>query len=347
MPMTGDLRQVSAIDAEFDAQAPDARASVTDGSAWHGELVVAVVFAAETAVALMCLGGHVSVPMALVLHAVVTVALATWIWSRSRNGHDVVLPLLCLIVTLFLGPLGALGTHGLQWISGRSRDRQELLDAWYARIASSRSTDEVTRLSDAIVVGRSLEFPDGPPPSFLKVMQSGTTAEQQTVLGIIARRFHVDYLPVLDLALQSPVPVVRVQAAAVAARVRDPLQREVEAAADKASAGGLTVEERLECAAYLRKAMVGGLIDESVRERANDTKARLIGTVVQSIEAGTIGRQTLQPEAVDVVERDLIAAGDFAMLRAVRRQRMYSTLGRRRTRVARWARAPRAASEAP
>ncbi len=342
MPMTADTRQGSAVDAKPDARAPDALAAATDVSAWYGELVVAVVFAAETVVVLMCLGGHVSVPVALVMHGALMAALGAWIWSRSRRGHDVLLPLLCLIVTLFLGPLGALATHGLQWLSGWSRERPELLDAWYARIASSRSTDEVTRLSDAIAVGRSLEFPDGPPPSFLKVMQSGTTAEQQTVLGIIARRFHVDYLPALNLALQSSVPVVRVQAAAVAARVRDPLQKEVEAAIETASVDGMTVEEKLERAAYLEKSAVGGLIDESIRMRANGTKVRLISAVVQSIDAGTLGRQVLQPEALDVLERDLIETGAFGVLRAVRRQHIYSRLGRRKTRVARWTRATRA-----
>ena len=79
----------------------------------------------------------------------------------------------------------------------------------------------VTKHCDMVAIGRALDLAGRAPPSFSEAIDKGTLLQKQNALGLIARKFHPGYLSALKAALKSDEPVIRVQAAAVAAHVRE------------------------------------------------------------------------------------------------------------------------------
>ena len=59
-----------------------------------------------------------------------------------------------------------------------------------------------------------------PAPAFLDRLACGTLDQQQGAIAAISRDYHPNMRPALMAALASPVPALRVQAAAVFARLR-------------------------------------------------------------------------------------------------------------------------------
>lgn len=246
------------------------------------------------------------------------VILAFLLRAAAQQESDVTFALLALLAGAAIGPVGIAGAGVVGLIP--SRVNKELLDQWYDRISQATMIDPVTRLSDDVSVGRAVNLQGAMPLSFLATMEAGTLSERQSVLGIIARRFHSDYIPVLHCALRSEEPVVRVQAAAVAARIRPEIARQFHDCIEDlplASAGfigALALLQRIE-------ALVGsGLLDEGDRLRGAIVGARL-GDVVLS---GARQLRSSRAQAAitrlqrETLERLLIEKQAFAELRYLR-----------------------------
>lgn len=256
---------------------------------------------------------------ALGLVHVTTLAVTAFVLRDvTRRGNDASIALLALLAGAAIGPLGIAGAALAGLIP--SRPNKKLLDQWYDRISQATTVDPVTRLSDDVSVGRAVNLQGAMPSSFLATMEAGSLSERQTVLGIIARRFHSDYIPVLQSALRSEEPVIRVQAAAVAARVRPEIARQFHASLTElpvASAGffgALALLQRIE--AFISS----GLLDESDRLRGLEISARLSDVVLSG------ARQLQSSNALsavtrlqrETIERLLIDRREFAELRSLR-----------------------------
>ena len=157
----------------------------------------------------------------IVQHLIVVLALGVRLAAARRvAGSDTTMLALATLATFCVGPLGCIGALVAVLIAPIRAGTTPLLSAWYSRIAHSVETDPVTQLCDMVAIGRSVDLGGPPPASFSSVMSNGSLVERQALLGLIARKFDTDYLPALKLALTSPEPVIRVQAAAVATRVQ-------------------------------------------------------------------------------------------------------------------------------
>ena len=178
---------------------------------------------AETALFLWAASGRVPLSIVLGLHLVIVAVVAAMLGQSLRSGADGGFALMGVIGTLATGPFGALCAALLPVMSATQDSSVARLAAWYERIALSSEQDDFTQLSDRIAIGRAANLAAPTPLALMQEFQGGSTAIQQTALGVIARHFHPDYLPILKIALDSPEPVVRVQAAAVAARIRETL----------------------------------------------------------------------------------------------------------------------------
>ncbi|MFP7671910.1 hypothetical protein ACG74X_01000 [Marivita sp. S0852] len=87
-----------------------------------------------------------------------------------------------------------------------------------------RNSPSVTRaefILQEIAEGRRPRIRDSLEPSLEDVFNSGSLADQQTALAAIVRHYSADLRPVLERALASEIPAVRVQAATVFAHLRD------------------------------------------------------------------------------------------------------------------------------
>lgn len=260
------------------AQLEGTSGSVAEERAITAQLaVVAIVAEAALAVLHVKFGWGFAPTLAAHCAIVTGCAYRLLAWSRGKPSDVDVMPgAMVVAATAVAGPVGALFALAIPRLSPRRGGPSPLLEAWYHRIALSGDIDAETRLCDNVGSGRTMNLASPPPQSFVEVMTAGGLADKQSALGLIARRFHPDYLPALALALKSPEPVVRVQAAAVAARVRDGLKTRVRALLDELEAAVVSprAEARLP---ELAKAIASGLLDETDRTRA---EALLAGSAV-------------------------------------------------------------------
>jgi hypothetical protein len=279
---------------------------------WVEPGVAAAALAAELPLLLAGAAERLPVAQLVAAHIVIVAGLAAWTWLRARNGSDTGAALLTLVATAAAGVFGAFGAL-VAHLLGHNRGDAKLLDAWYERIALAAETDPVNKLCEEVAIGRSIDLSSPAPRSFDKVIAEGTLEERQTALGLIARQFHLEYVPALKAALLSHEPVVRVQAAAVAARVRGDLKRSVRETLAKIEMLS-EPDEVLAAATRLAAAAQSGLLDETDRIRAEAGARQL------SRRVGTDLRQhAARGHARDAIEAELIRSGRFDSLRVARR----------------------------
>lgn len=97
------------------------------------------------------------------------------------------------------------------------------------------ATDAATRLADSLRDGRRRRD-RSPPPSFADAFASGDVPLQQRMIGAISRRYRPEMREALSRALASDVPAIRVQAAAVHARLRGRFEAAAKAMLDAGAA---------------------------------------------------------------------------------------------------------------
>jgi hypothetical protein len=232
------------------------------------------------------------------------------------------------------GPIGALGGLIMMLLPRRPAEQAPLLQAWYDRIALSANVDQISRLCDDVSSGRHVGLNSPAPTSFVAVLDRGSLAKRQAALGLMARHIHPEYLPALKAALQSSEPVIRVQAAAVATKIRPELRKLVDTGVGNLAAGKVAPADALAVAVNLQSCVDSGLLDASDRIRADVTIARL-KALADTVPLPTIGVSAAQ-------ETVLLQQGRFREMRVARRVAAAAgPLGRVRKRV------PRPAGMAP
>lgn len=298
--------------------------------------VAAATLALEGLIGLAAVRGNVAVGWLLVGHLAVVGALAAWVQRYIAAGHEASAALLLLLLTFAAGPVGALGAVLTLPFLGRRETVSPLLAAWYERISMSTAVDPEAKLAESILSGRTLEAAAPPPARLHGIMLRGTLVERQKALGLIARRFDPVYASALQAALKSPEPVVRVQAAAVAARVRGSLKSDVRAMLARLAELEASPGEAARAAARLEGFARSGLLDEGDRVRAEAAVTRLRGAILARA-AGSSGdnrpattgiadaptrpitRLPRSLAAAREIERALVASGRFRELRVARR----------------------------
>lgn len=254
----------------------------------------------------------------LAAHATIVVLLGARAVAVGRRGGNAAQPMLAMISIAATGPFGAAGVLIMMLMAQGQRTDRGLLAAWYDRIALSTDVDGVTLLCDAVATGRTADLTAVAQKSFAAIMQSGSLADRQTALGVIARKFHPDYLPALLLALKSPEPIIRVQAAAVATRIRPDLRARVDRAAITSEA--VAGDELAALASEMTACATSGLLDEGDRLRATMIEQRLRARALVQLEGTKANLLAgLEPLHRDAQEGLLLAQGQFKALRIARR----------------------------
>ena len=294
----------------------------------------AVAAMVEVAVLYAFASGWVGWHIFVMTHLVVIAGLAAWTIWISRQDRDGTVALLVTVSIAAAGPIGALAAAAALVLTMRQQEDPKLLADWYHRIAMAVETDEVTRLCEQVISGRTSDLGGRPPASFATVMERGTLDDRQAALGIIARNFHPDYLAVLMMALKSPEPVIRVQAAAVATRVRGDLHSLVDRHALTSETIAAGSSGALTAATHLDAAITSGLLDEGDRIRAGVIVSRLRNTPANAIT------QPIRLKPIPLLERapaetTLLHAGRFAEFRVARRIAAIADAGAYRVRRAR------------
>ncbi len=237
------------------------------------------------------LGWHIA--WILAGHFTIFIAALYWIYLSGQKGADISAPFLAALATLGFGPLGGLGALVVTVMGRREEGTAQLLEEWYERISHSTDVDKVTQFCDMVAVGRAINLGGPAPPSFSTVMQDGSLRDKQNALGLVARKFHPDYLPALQSALHSDQPVIRVQAAAVAAHVRDPIKKLVHELIGQLQQDDLREQDDLNdkgpaqyvsLARQLEQCLTSGLLDEGDRAACRLAIDQITDRVQRQIE---------------------------------------------------------------
>ena len=180
----------------------------------------------------------------LALHALIVATLTAILFWRRHADQDGTTAVAMLLVIAVAGPAGAAAALTMLLFSGTTNAGPHVIKAWYDRLADASGADPITALHDQVSAGREMRSSDVVRLDFRNVVKAGTLAEKQAALGLMARRFHPDFSPALNEALRSDEPVVRVQAAAVVARVRGDLRARIATLLDQRATQGTVVLPR-------------------------------------------------------------------------------------------------------
>ncbi|MCB1505067.1 MAG: hypothetical protein KDJ47_08835 [Hyphomicrobiaceae bacterium] len=337
--------------AEAGGAATMSGSSHTHGSRPRAEIArfdvgfAAVAALGELAVVGLALRPAVPFIVPLALHLMLLTVLAYALYRRRQVEADLSAPLLTLISLSAAGPVGAIVSLSmLNWLRHPAQSAP-LLDAWYARIAMSSTVDKETQLADRVASGRVLNTRAPPPDALVDVIQNGSLQERQAALGLVARFFHVNYLAALTQALGSDIPVIRVQAAAVASRIRPRLADEVTRRLLRAAEllqphlvseprSTATFSDRLAIMRELDAAIASRLLDKPVEDAARQTA----GKIAASIDYMALPLQ--QRDSIDgiarmhALEAHLLSVRDFQAFRLLARRRDLARRGY--LRIRRW-----------
>lgn len=315
--------------------------------------VIAALAAFVVECALIAASMTLKTPLAVLLavHAVVVALLAYRCRVVVRSGGDAGTPVVLAVAVGIAGPFGALAGAALDWLSVQGQEHRDRLARWYDRISLSIETDDVTQLSDNVVTGRSMDLGAPAPPSFSRVIEDGSIGDKQAILGLVARRFHPHYLPALKAALLSPEPIIRVQAAAVAARVRGPLTEDVGRLVAKLAETPPGAAALLLCG-EIERCAASGLIEDRQNDAATSAARVARAQSLDALEiaaAGLLrGTSTRQRRALfdarvrGELESKLLAERRYGEFRRLRRAFAFAVKGRMRLRVGQWPRQRRA-----
>lgn len=283
-------------------------------------IAVAIATLIEWALLAVASHGMVGVATAFVAHCIVVAALLLLLRSRSHSDFGGLPEPLAVMLVAIGGAFGGTGALILRPLIARHMEAPELLAAWYDRISLSVETDPLTQSSDHIAIGRSADLGAASPAAFSVLFSEGPIAAQQSALGMIARHFHPDYLPALSTALASPEAVVRVQAAAVAARIKPELDGLVQRRLGDLALNSHDPAKALAAAAELESCAASGLLSETevarIREIVTNARTQARMTIETSRRSG---RWLGLTDAERVVyEAGLVADRRFAELRTLR-----------------------------
>ncbi len=235
------------------------------------------------------------------VHGFAVAVLARRVMTEARASRDTVRALMTAVLTAAAGPIGMVAGGIGAMLVPRGGGTTPLMAAWYERIAQATRPDPVTVLCDSVAIGRGLDLSAPAPASFASVIHSGTLVEQQAALGLVARDYHPAYIGALKSALRSPEPVIRVQAAAVAARLRGGIAEALEAQVERAR----TVSDPLvilPLVAEIDVAAASGLVDQTLAGRGAQVSRRLktqLLSGMSSVECGLLAARLARAAGPD------------------------------------------------
>jgi hypothetical protein len=158
----------------------------------------------------------VSLAEAGLLHVAVLCIPAIFLAVRRRRRGELTIPALLLIATFAGGPIGAAGTSFTAIALWLQRPTPVRLKGWYDYIAGVVVRGQLTEIHDDLSSGRLPPDPAASVPRYAPILTGASLVEQQRVLGVVGRRYHSEFRPVLRRALRNRNGLIRTQAAAIA-----------------------------------------------------------------------------------------------------------------------------------
>lgn len=197
-------------DVHFD---PDA---TTVGSGADDGFAIGVVALVDLMLIVLWWAGETGAPEAVGVHSLATAgAVLTLIVYRTEQT---VRALGTGALLILFGPLGGPTLASARFLARRLGRIEALSDAAAETVAADRSACD--RIHQQIVQGRRYAPASGRPDRFKAVLAGMDSGAQHSAISTITRNYSPKMRPALDMALRSPNAALRVQAAAVFAKLR-------------------------------------------------------------------------------------------------------------------------------
>ena len=305
-------------------------------SRWASRETYGAAFAVigEIIVVVQAFAANIPSTWTLAAHLAVVASVALILFSGRPKADDLTMSLTIMLVVMVAGPAGAIASLAMLPFVKKPEGRSAILRAWYKRLSNAGGVGPATAMHDRVAAGRVLRLDAPAPESFLDVIENGTLDERQTALGLMARRFHPDYAPALEAALRSSEPVVRVQAAAVVARVRGDLKVRIKSLLTTDQIG----KEAIPAVVFARTAELYRLarctlIEESDRALSRNGARRVLEKVLASPRQVAEASALPDPDTAPAIESFLLRAGRLKDFRVARRVKTLATRGHYRVRL--------------
>lgn len=214
--------------------------------------------------------GDLSTLVVLAAHGAATLLIGAI--ALARGGGERIRTAGALLICLLVGPVGGL----VLVIVDLGRDDAPSPLAETGNTVRPQSRAEA--LHAQIRQGRRRHSRGAPPDAFSDVFAAGDLAQQQTAIAAISRDYRPEMLPALRLALASKTPAVRVQAAAVYAKLRGSFGERAKSVRAALAAGKLSPDVIAEARAVAESGFVDAQTETELRAQAKTrpvrTKAR-------------------------------------------------------------------------
>ena len=296
---------------------PTELAVVRAGVGQREALAAAFAVAGEAVVVLLAFSADVPMPTTLGLHVAVVAVVAAILFLNAKPSRDRSISTVMLLVIAVAGPAGAAAALAMLPFVDNAGAGPEVLQKWYVRLANAAGTDPATKMHDRVTAGRVMRFDDEMPHDFAGVIATGNLEERQAALGLIARKFHTDFSPALALALRSAEPVVRVQAAAVVARVRGDLKARIRSLIASSHPRDDSLD--LAAAAELLRLSDCEFVDRADGERCRSAAESRLAKALATSDDVRAAAASANPDTANAVENFLLSAGRLKDFRVSRR----------------------------
>ena len=215
---------------------PDAsRSGTADASRRHAlgpfsfviattDLVLVAAWVARDAGSMTVLAWHVGITL--------LAGALTWGVLRREGGNVAGAVLLCLL----LGPIGGI----VLVVADLGRDRP--LRRGAADMETRTEASRAERLHAQITQDRRRRTRETLPDTFTEIFGAGTLVRQQEAIAAISLSYRPEMLPALRRALESDIAAIRVQAAAVFAKLRGQFGERAKAVLAAAASGTVTAD---------------------------------------------------------------------------------------------------------
>ncbi len=287
---------------ELPAEDPDA----VRGFGQPFVLALVLVLAAELCLLALAWSGGLWGWLALLGHVAVLVGLGLYVrrlYYRRGEGQAALGLAMALACTAAMGPVGALGFLLAGLLRAQFRKTATPVEEWYRTLFPDFADEEEVALAARIREGREAATVATGVAPFIDVLRLGSRDQKEAVLAMLARRFRPEFAPALKLALEDPVPSVRVQAATAAAQINnDVLARSMRLTAQAARQP--KDAEAWRALARHEEMVAGlGLLDA---DQEAETRRRAVARFTRVLELLPGDR-----EALTAIARNRVAQGDL------------------------------------
>ena len=241
----------------------------------------AIVSVLDAVAITLALFGLLSFSLLLAAHGLLILTLVHAAWRYPINATTQSEMIIATTFFAVFGPAGGLAVILIDLIVRHHKAPQDELYRWYKKLAAEADNEPSSMVFDEISNGRSVAVSPEFPPSFQSVMEMGQLSNQRWILGKAASDYHSDYRSLLFDALRSPIPAIRVQAAAIVNGLRTAFRKTINADLDELE-HNTDIAEAIDPSISVLDQLGSGLLEDADLDRS----IAAIRKVFQSSVAG-------------------------------------------------------------